>query len=144
MRINTAGLPSQFYSYWQYDGVGPMGAPTEYYIELFAKRGPSGNFYRSPDKDFYYACLGDVTAFRRFLHSEDRNGMGAPGEGWDADMVILILKYGDDRLADVLRSEKKAVRESVGIVLETQLKPEDRAVYPKTRSLYTYRWTRKT
>jgi hypothetical protein len=138
------GLPPKFYSYWQRDGVGPMGTPAQYYVELFAKRGPRGNFYPPPDKDFYYACLGDVDAFRGFLHSEDRNGTGAPGEGWDADMVILILKYGDERLANLLRSEKKAVRESVGIVPETHLKPEDRALYPKTRSLYSYRWSRKT
>jgi hypothetical protein len=139
-------LPPKFFSYWQRepDGVGPMGTPTNYYIELFVTRGPRGDFYRPPDKDFYYACLGDVGAFRRFLRSEDREGMGAFGEGWDADMVVLILKYGDDKLAEVLHSEKKAVREAVGVALETQLKPEDRARYPKTRSLYKYRWTQQT
>jgi hypothetical protein len=119
-----------------------MGTPTKYYVELFSKRGPRGEFYPPPDRDFYEACLGDLAALRRFLHSEDRHGMGASGEGWDADMVVLILKYGDDKLADVLRSEKKDVRESVGVALETQLKPEDRALYLKTRSLYKYRWTR--
>ena len=137
-------LPPKFFSYWQRerDGVGPMGTPTQYYLDLFGRRGPQRDFYPPSDKAFYDACLGDVAAFRRFLRSEDRNGMGASGEGWDADMVVLILKYGDDKLAEVLHFEKKAVRESVGVALETQLKPEDRTLYPKTRRLYTYRWSR--
>lgn len=92
----------------------------------------------------YYACHGDVAALRRFLHSRDRENAGAFSEGWDADMVILILKYGDDSLAGVLRTEDTQTSEAVGVALETQLKPEDLLLYPQTRKLYRYRYTRRT
>ena len=136
------GLPAKFYSYWQRgsEGTGLEGTSTDYYVQLFSRRGPQRQFHDALDRDFYYACLGDVAAFRRFLHSPHRGGIAAIGEGWDATMAILVLKYGDNRLAEVLRSEKQDVRESVGVVIERQLKPEDRALYPKTRALYRYRF----
>ncbi len=140
--ITPRGLPTKFYSYWErgVEGTGLMGTSTSYYVDLFSKRGPRGEFLKPPDKDFYYACLGDVAAFRRFLHSEDRGGIAAIGEGWDASMAVLVLKYGDGKLAQTLRGEKQDVKESVAVVIERLLKPDDRALYPKTRALYKYRF----
>ena len=133
------GLPAKFYSYWQSEseGTGLEGTSTDYYVQLFSHRGPKGQFHNAGDRDFYHACLGDVAALRRFLHSPDRGGIAAIGERWDATMAILVLKYGDNKLAEVLRSEKQDVKESLGVVIERQLKPEDRVLYPKTRALYS-------
>jgi hypothetical protein len=58
-------------------------------------------------------------------------------------MAVLVLKYGDEKLAEALRTEKQDVRDSVGVVIERLLKPEDRTLYPKTRSLYKYRYRPK-
>jgi hypothetical protein len=136
------GLPSKFYSYWRpgSDSTGLNGTSTSYFVELFSKRGPHGEFHESSEKDFYHACLGDISAFHGFLRSNERGGIGAIGEGWDVEMAILILKYGDDKLYGALRTEKAEFRESVGVALEAYLKPEDRALYPKTRTLYRYRY----
>jgi hypothetical protein len=141
-QATPTGLPPKFYLYWTRgsEGTGLEGTSTEYYVQLFSWRGPRGQFHSALDRDFYYACVGDVGALRRFLHSPDRGGIAAVGEGWDATMAILVLKYGDERLSEVLRSEKHDVRESVGVVIERQLKPEDVALYPKTRALYKYRF----
>lgn len=135
------GLPSQFYSYWRpgRESTGLNGTSTDYFVQLFSKRGPHGDFHDSSEKNFYQACLGDISAFHRFLRSKDRGGIGAIGEGWDVDMAVVILKYGDERLYDALRTEKSDLKESVGVALEAYLKPGDRELYPKTRTLYRYR-----
>jgi hypothetical protein len=139
-----SNLPPSFLSYWQRgnNGVGVAGVPTSYYVKLFSERGLCGDLHPGSEKDFYHACLGDPVAFHRFLHSPDGSVLGAPGEWWTADMVVLILRYGDAGLYGLLLKEKQPARESVGIVLESQLKKEDIARYRKTRTLYKYRFTR--
>src|SRR5436309_14640020 len=71
-------LPPKFYTYWQpgSEGTGLEGTSTSYYVELFSRRGPREQFNDALDRDFYYACLGDTRAFRRFLHSKERGGIG--------------------------------------------------------------------
>ena len=116
-----------------------MGTPTDYYTELFSERGPKGAFYDVMDRDFYFAACGDVSALHRFLNSPNRLAEGAPGEGWDADMVILALKYGDTRLYAALQLEPQSVRDSVGATIEQQLKRQDLEAFIKTRTLYKFR-----
>jgi hypothetical protein len=139
--VNAGDVPiPHFYDYWQRapDGVGPMGTPTKSYRELFVVRGPQKKFYDATDRDFYYAALSDTSALHRFLHSSKQFDAGAPSEEWVADMVVLALAYGDDRLHDALQHEPKNVREQVGAVIEQQMQQDIRRL-PRTRSLYSFR-----
>jgi hypothetical protein len=140
---SAADVPiPRFYDYWQRtpDGVGPMGTPTKSYRELFTVRGPQKKFYDATDRDFYYAVLGDASAFHRFLHSPKQFDAGAAAEEWVADMVALTLAYGDDGLHDAIQREPKKVREQVGAVIEQQMQ-QDVHRFPRTRSLYRFRKT---
>jgi hypothetical protein len=130
----------RFYEYWTRgpEGAGVSGINTSYYEQLFSTRGPNQKFYDATERNFYYAALGDATALRRFLHSSDRNELGAPGEGWTAKMTILVLAFGDDRLSQALRRESKNIREAVGVAVETQLY-KDRDRFVRTRALYRFR-----
>ena len=106
-----------------------MGVHTAYYTKLFSERGPKQSFYNPTEANFYFAVRGDVTALHSFLNLRDRDNDGAQGEGWDADMVILALVYGDSGLYSALQTEPPAVRESAGMTIEQLMKEKNREAF---------------
>jgi hypothetical protein len=102
---------------------------------------PPPKFAYVRERQLYYAFRGDPTAFRAFVRNADRDINGAQGEEWDYECLLLLLRLGDSRFSELLRSEEKATREAVGIGLEPFINWQKHH-FPKTRALYSYRYAR--
>jgi len=113
-----------------------MGLGREPYIDLLFNRGPKNQFYSESDKDFYLAYYGDKAALKRFLHSKDEKEIGQLGEVWVSDLIVLLLRYNDATIHDILMEINSTTRNYVYYIMVTMLKSEDLRLYPKTRALY--------
>lgn len=89
----------------------------------------------------YYALRGDAAAFHAFLQNPDWAVEGAPGEECVYESVLLLLRLGDDRFSKLLAQEDAKTRNKVGYAIDPQIH-WDKHPFPKTRSLYSYRYTR--
>jgi hypothetical protein len=87
----------------------------------------------------YLAFHGDSAAFHKFVHSRDRDGAGEFSETWAAECLLLLLRLGDNRFAQLLSQEDKATREIVGGMIDAQVNWKKHS-FPKTRALYSYRY----
>jgi hypothetical protein len=85
---------------------------------LFAPPQAAGSG-RPADHKLYFGFHGDVTALNQFVHDPDRSGEGEFGESWVYDCVVLLLRLGDDRFAELLRSEDRDTREAVGVAIDS-------------------------
>jgi hypothetical protein len=84
------------------------------------------------------AFHGDTAAAHEFLHALVRDEAGEYGERWAFDCFLLLLRLGDDRFAEILRTEDPKTRELVGTTIETFL-DTSKHDFPATRALYRYR-----
>jgi hypothetical protein len=89
----------------------------------------------------YYGLRGDDRAFHAFLHNPDWTIEGAPGEECVYESVLLLLRLGDDRFSQLLRREDAKTRKKVGYAIDPQI-DWNKHHFPKTRALYSYRYTR--
>jgi hypothetical protein len=89
----------------------------------------------------YYALRGDDAAFHAFLQNPDWAVEGAPGEECVYESVLLLLRLGDDRFSQLLARENAATRKKVGYAIDPQIN-WNKHPFPKTRSLYSYRYVR--
>src|SRR5205085_453187 len=89
----------------------------------------------------YRALRGDAAAFHAFLHNPDWTVKGAPGEECVYDSVLLLLRLGDDRFSKLLAREDAETRNKVGYAIDPQIDWKKHNI-PKTRALYSYRYTR--
>ena len=98
--------------------------------------------YGPEARKHYLAFHGDSSAFHEFVHDRNRNASGEGGLVWVHDCVILLLRFGDDRFAQLLAREDRATREIVGWAIDSQIN-WNKHHFPKTRALYSYRYTRQ-
>jgi hypothetical protein len=89
----------------------------------------------------FKAVRGDAAAFHAFANAEEREGEGEFGETWTWECLLLLLRLGDDRFAELLAKENKATREIVGMSIDVQV-DWTKHQFPKTRALYAYRYVR--
>ncbi|MEY2906926.1 MAG: hypothetical protein RLZZ408_1397 [Verrucomicrobiota bacterium] len=87
------------------------------------------------------AYRGDQSALRAFFNSPDRYVSGESGEAWHYDCFFLLISLGDDAYYNALAQEPPEIREQVGTAIDPQCNWQ-RDSFPKTRSLYTYRYQR--
>lgn len=140
--------------------VGQVSAGAREFTELYDYYFPKNNrdkvasFYRqsfdktlfgSPPKPgterlpaLYFAFHGDSSAFHKFVHSKDRGGAGEFSETWAVEALLLLLRLGDDRFAQLLSQEDSTTREIVGGVIDAQVNWKKHR-FPKTRACYSYR-----
>jgi hypothetical protein len=97
--------------------------------------------YRPRSRKLYYAFRGDAKAFHAFLHDSDRDAAGEFSESWYFESLLLLLKLGDDRFAELLAHEDAKTREMVGASVDSHI-DWTKHHFPKTRSLYAYRYVR--
>jgi hypothetical protein len=111
----------------------------------FYRRGFDETLFGSPPKPgterhpaFYFAFHNDPSAFHKFVHNKDRGRAGEFSETWAAECLLLLLRLGDDRFAQLLSQEDKATREIVGGMIDVQVNWEKHR-FPRTRACYSYR-----
>ena len=104
--------------------------------ELFKKRPPRRESDRG--RQLYYAFRGDPPAFHAFMHNPDRDEDTYSRDEWMSECLLLLLRLGDDRFAELLAVEDAAAREAAGVAIESQIDWEKHQ-FPKTRELYKYR-----
>jgi hypothetical protein len=93
------------------------------------------------ESQLYYALRGDDAAFHAFLRNPDWAVEGAQGEECVYESILLLLRLGDDGFSELLGREAAKTREKVGYAIDPQIH-WDKHPFPKTRSLYSYRYTR--
>src|SRR4051794_25377684 len=89
----------------------------------------------------YHALRGDDAAFHAFVHNPDWAVEGVQGEECVYEAVLLLLRLGDDRFSNLLAREDAKTRRKVGYAIDPQI-DWDKHPFPKTRSLYSYRYVR--
>jgi hypothetical protein len=99
---------------------------------------PPAKFATERGRQLYFAFHGDSAAFHAFLHHPDRDALGAPGEEWVYECVLLLLRLGDDRFSQLLSSEDNSGRDAVAVALEPMV-DWNKHHFPKTRALYPWR-----
>lgn len=90
----------------------------------------------------YHAIRNDPAAVHAFLNHPDRDVDGEPGESWDNDCVLLLIRLGDERFSELLAREDLQTRKFVSYSLDPKI---DWRIhhFPKTRALYSYRYIRR-
>lgn len=115
------------------------------YINTAYRRNFDARFFGPPPKPgeerhpVYFAFHGDADAFHAFLNHSDRDGAGEFSESWTYECLLLLLRWGDDRFSDLLARENRKTREVVGMAIDPQILWAKHD-FPKTRTLYSYRW----
>lgn len=110
-----------------------MGLGREVYVRRLLQRKPP--FVIGKD-DFYLAYHGDKDAFFRYILAEPEENDVANGEGWVSDIVVLVLRYKDSDLYNVL-CKVPAIRSNyVCYIMHTYLKAEDLMQYDHSNTLY--------
>lgn len=105
--------------------------------------GPPPKPAKERHPEFYYAFHGDAAAFHKFVHGPDRDAEGEFAETWVYECVVLLLKLGDHKFAELLAKEDSATRETVGGAIDSQIN-WSKHQFPKTRALYSYRYVPPT
>lgn len=86
----------------------------------------------------YFAFHNDASAFHKFIQNEDRDQAGEFSETWGAETLVLLLRLGDDRFAELLSKEDTKTREIVGGFIDPVVNWEIHR-FPKTRACYSFR-----
>ena len=86
----------------------------------------------------YFAFHNDLSAFHKFVHNKDRDRAGEFSTTWAAETLLLLLRLGDDRFAQLLSKEDRTTREIVDGVIDAQVDWKKHR-FPKTRACYSYR-----
>jgi hypothetical protein len=102
---------------------------------------PTRQTERHPE--FYFAFHGDSGAFHKFVNDPDRDAEGEFAETWMYECVVLLLKLGDEKFAELLAKEDSPTREAVGVAIDSQIN-WSKHQFPKTRALYSYRYVPPT
>ncbi len=89
--------------------------------------------------EIYLALRGSRSAFHKFMHSPDRDAVGAPGESWSYECRLLLLRLGDEGFSRFLSAEDRSNREAVGMAIDPAISRKQ-GLFVKTRSLYSYRY----
>jgi hypothetical protein len=99
--------------------------------------------YRLRSRQLYQAFHGNPSAFHAFVTNSDRSAGGEFGGSWVYECLVLLLRQGDERFAELLASEDRETREMVGMAIDPQI-DWTKHPFPKTRALYSYRWVPMT
>jgi hypothetical protein len=111
------------------------------YFDKLLSGGPPPESEAKRATQVYHALRGDAVAFHAFLHNPDWAVEGAPGEECVYESVLLLLRLGDDRFSQLLTRENAQTRKKVGYAIDPQI-DWDKHPFPKTRSVYSYRYVR--
>lgn len=112
----------------------------------FQRRGFDETLFGPPPKRgqerrhawLYFAFHNDPSAFHKFVHNKDRDRAGEFSTTWAAETLLLLLRLGDDRFAQLLSKEDRTTREIVGGAIDVQVNWKKHR-FPKTRACYSYR-----
>lgn len=101
--------------------------------------GPAPTEGMSPRMTLLYRAFhGDGSAFHSFVRHPDRDA-GHAGEEWASECVLLLVKLGDNRFAQLLAQEDRDTREMVGQAIDPRMNFKKHG-FSKTRALYHFRW----
>jgi len=140
MPLLTAATPPEFQKL--YDYYFPKRGE---YLNTFYRRNFDMTLFGAAPKPreerhpVYFAFRGNAEAFHAFVNHRDREGAGEFGETWTYECLLLLLRLGDDRFAELLAKEDRKTREVVGMAIDSQV-DWTKHQFPKTRALYSYRW----
>ena len=110
-----------------------MGLGRDVYIRRLFQRNPP--FLAGKD-DFYLAYHGDKNAFLRYILAEPEENDAANGEGWVSDIVVLVLRYKDSDLYDILLKVPTIKSNYICYIMHTYLRSEDLMQYEHSNQLY--------
>jgi hypothetical protein len=126
--------------YFPRDSEYPQTIQRRYFDRVLFKPPPK-RFDDDRTRHLYGAFHGNAAAAHRFLQSSDRDISGEPGMSWVYDCVLLLIRLGDTRFSELLAREDAKTRTSVGQAIDPLIHWEQHS-FPKTRSLYSYRYVR--